>query len=147
VVTRDPSPAEQIEEAWEVLRAAILKRTRVREIVLEFLVRNHGPFGTEELFAKLKSKKLDLVTLYRTLASFDKAGVVRRCDFGDGIARYEFQLSRSHRHHVICKVCRKARNFDQCFSDKLEQAIAKMGYSEISHTLEFFGVCKSCRKV
>ena len=28
---------------------------------------------------------------------------------------------------------------------QFEKLVGKMGYSEVSHTLEFFGVCKSCR--
>src|SRR5690349_1655996 len=87
---------EELTHALEILRKAGLRRTNPRKALLTYLIREHGPFSIEEIFQAVKRKELDLVTVYRCLAAFEKLGLVRRCDFGDGVARYEFQSDPKH---------------------------------------------------
>jgi Fur family ferric uptake transcriptional regulator len=135
------------QRANTLLRNAGLRRTKPREILLSFLIRKHGPFSTDEIFNALKRKDLDVVTIYRCLAKFDECHLVRRCDFGDGIARYEFQADpRHHHHHVICTSCRKAESLESCDILKYEGLVKDLGYSNIRHSLEFFGTCKNCSR-
>jgi Fe2+ or Zn2+ uptake regulation protein len=134
------------EEAISRLVQSPLKRTKNREILLGVMAEKHGPFTAEELRDFIKGKKLDLVTIYRSLASFERVGLVRRCEFGDGMSRYEFQCEHEHHHHIICRSCRKTENIDRCTIQKLEKVVNRLGYTDVSHTLEFFGVCKSCMK-
>jgi len=135
----------QIEDALFALDEASLKRTQPRLALLEALIENHGPYSIEEIHKLVRSKKLDLVTVYRCVGLFEKIGLVRRCDFGDGTARYEFQMGYRHHHHVICKVCRKAQSLETCELNKFDKLVKKMGYTEVTHTLEFFGVCETCQ--
>jgi Fur family ferric uptake transcriptional regulator len=136
---------EALEKALTFLQHSGLRRTKPREALLAFLIRKHGPYSTEEIFKSLKKKELDVVTVYRCLAKFEEIGLVRRCDFGDGIARYEFQADpRHHHHHVICTSCRKTESLEDCDIVKYESVVKQLGYSNIRHSLEFFGVCKSC---
>lgn len=133
------------------LKNAGLKRTKTREVLLHFLSSEHGPFSIEEINQQNRSEGLDLVTVYRCMAAFEKAGLVRRCDFGDGVARYEHQDDpQHHHHHVICRSCRKsaslAKKFESCKLPSFEKSIKSLGFSDITHSLEFFGVCKNCQK-
>ncbi|HEX5036893.1 MAG TPA: Fur family transcriptional regulator [bacterium] len=130
-----------------VLRAAGLKATAPRRALLQLLKKKHGPFTIEELGVLMKGKaSCDPVTVYRCLSQFEKANLVRRCDFGDGVARYEFRHEDEHHHHVICRKCSKVKNFDDdCLIDALEEVVKKMGYKDVTHSLEFFGTCASCR--
>ncbi len=133
--------------ALQILKSAKLKRTKPREFLLQYLVENHGPFSAKEIQLKLKRKDLDPVTTYRCLAAFEDAGLVRRCDFGDGIARFEYnEESGHHHHHVICKECRKIEKLDGCYLAMLEKSVHELGYSKIQHFLEFSGICKNCTK-
>ena len=134
-----------LESVLSLLDQASLKKTPARKALLEILVSQHGPFSVEELRHAVKNQSLDLVTVYRCLTAFEEIGLVRRCDFGDGTARYELQTKTEyHHHHVICKICRKSENIDDCEVDRLEKLVQKKGYSKITHNLEFFGVCKEC---
>ncbi len=137
--------SNSFEEALKALEKASLKKTKGREALLKVLVNQHGPFSVDELHHFVKKQKVDLVTVYRCLTAFETIGLVRRCDFGDGIARYEIQLnSGHHHHHVICRICRRSENMDDCEVTQLEKTIEKKGYSKISHNLEFFGICTDC---
>ena len=75
----------------------------------------------------------------------DPAALVRRCDFGDGPVRYEHQGEDGHHHHhVICRKCRKVTSLDQCLIESLEKGLQRQGFSQISHSLEFFALCEKC---
>jgi Fe2+ or Zn2+ uptake regulation protein len=36
-------------------------------------------------------------------------------------------------------------NIDVCIVDRLSKVVAARGYTDISHKLEFFGICPACR--
>jgi Fur family transcriptional regulator, ferric uptake regulator len=136
-----------LEAAFTQMKSAKLKRTKPREAILQYLVENHGPFSAKELQQALKRKEFDAVTTYRCLASFEEAGLVRRCDFGDGIARFEIrQEDDHHHHHVICMSCRKIEKLEDCHLDELEEKVKKLGYAKVRHVLEFSGLCRECQK-
>jgi Fur family ferric uptake transcriptional regulator len=138
---------KDIRKALDTLKGTGLKCTKPRETLLRFLMANHGPFSAKELHVALKAKGLDAVTTYRCLAAFEKARLVTRCDFGDGIARYEFSEGpEHHHHHVICVDCRKVEKLELCDVVRFENVVKGLGYSKIRHVLEFTGVCRECTK-
>jgi Fur family ferric uptake transcriptional regulator len=109
-------------------------------------VQHHGPFSAKELHGALKRSELDGVTTYRILAAFEDAGLVRRCDFGDGIARFEYHDPKElhHHHHVVCVDCKKVEMLDNCQLSPLEKRVTDLGYSNVRHILEFRGRCRAC---
>ncbi len=133
-----------IVSAPERLRAAHLKVTQPRLALLNELGRGHGPFSPEELYAKLDPTLCDLVTVYRSLNAFEEKGLVRKCVFGDGRMRYEIQEGGHHHHHLVCRRCGKVKELPTCALDALETSFKESGYSNISHSLEFFGTCPTC---
>jgi Fur family ferric uptake transcriptional regulator len=128
----------------ETLKRAGLKRTRPREAVLHFLLDHHGPFSAKDLHRALNRDGLDAVTVYRCLAAFEKTGLVHRCDFGDGTARFEFNGAHHH-HHVVCTKCRRVESLDDCRITEWEKKVRRLGYSDVRHVLEFSGICRLCR--
>ncbi len=132
------------DQALSTLRAARLKITLPRQQILRILTTEHGPFTMEELHQRVKNA-CDLVTVYRCLAVLEDVGLVRRCDFGDGSCRYEFHQG-SHHHHLICRRCRKIETLDICLIEELERDVRQKGYEDVSHALEFFGICPACQK-
>jgi Fur family transcriptional regulator, ferric uptake regulator len=136
----------QAEEKKQLLRERGLKATPQRIAVLDALSGRCRPMTVEDLIGKLGRNAFDLVTLYRILTVFSQLGLVRRCDFGDGEVRYEWvQPGLSHHHHhVICTSCRRVDPMKSCSVDGLEKIVKRMGYTAISHSLEFFGKCRAC---
>jgi len=137
-----------LEKALDVLRKSRLRITEPRKEILQILIQEHGPFTMEELYQRVKKGSCDLVTVYRNLAALEEAGLVRRCEFGDGSSRFEFNEvdEDHHHHHIICTQCRGVETLDICLLDGLERVVRDRGYTKVSHTLEFFGVCKKCQK-
>jgi Fur family ferric uptake transcriptional regulator len=131
----------------DLLRKASLKATKSRLSIIGFLFHKHGPFTPDEIFQNVGKEDVDLTTVYRTVTALEKIGILVRCEFGDGVARFEFPGNidmSEHHHHVICRRCKKVTALELCLSDKWKKTLAQMGYTELSHTLEFFGVCQAC---
>lgn len=137
-------PEHSIDGALETLRAQGLRVTEPRKAMLAMLVREHGPFSADELHKRMGQTGCDVVTIYRSLQAMEEVGVVRRCDFGDGVYRYEFNHGEHHHHHIICRVCRSVETLDLCVADSLERMARQKGYQKVTHTLEVFGVCPKC---
>jgi Fur family ferric uptake transcriptional regulator len=141
-----PSSDEQFAAALELLRTHGQRVTKPRRAMLQVLTSEHGPFSAEELHQRLSDGMCDLVTVYRCLAAMEEISLVRRCDFGDGSYRYEYNAGEHHHHHVICRGCRKVETLELCVADGLERIVRQMGYSNVDHTLEIFGICPKCQQ-
>jgi Fur family ferric uptake transcriptional regulator len=63
---------------------------------------------------------------------------------GDGITRYELK-GEHHHHHVVCKRCKLVKPIDKCGITVIESWVKKMGYTDVAHRLEFFGICPHCQ--
>ena len=131
--------------ALQTLRDHHARVTAPRRAILKVLTAEHGPFTVEEVHQKIKGVS-DVVTVYRSLAAMEEMRLVRRCDFGDGAYRYEFNTGEDHHHHIICRECRSVKTLDFCVADGLERMARQFGYANVSHTLEIFGVCEKCQR-
>jgi Fur family transcriptional regulator, ferric uptake regulator len=138
--------AVALERALEALRDAGHRITAPRRALLGLLIQEHGPFSAEELHRRLPEGMCDPVTVYRSIGALEETNLVRRCDFGDGTYRYEFNTGEHHHHHIICRHCSSVQNLEVCFADGLERLVRQMGYTNVTHTLEIFGTCVSCQK-
>jgi Fur family transcriptional regulator, ferric uptake regulator len=131
--------------AVQSLKHAKLKVTKPRMAILDILIRHHEPFTLDEIHKEVARHEVDRVTVYRCLDSFHESGIVRRCDFGDGPVRFEYQgVGAEHHHHIVCRKCRKIKDLKECLVENIEDFLEKAGYSNITHSLEFFGICSKC---
>jgi Fur family ferric uptake transcriptional regulator len=132
----------------ELLKRGKLRSTPQRREILEKLSAAHGPESAQAIHARLRKGLCDLVTVYRCLEVFEKAEIVSRVDFSDGIARFEIAHPGDHHHHLICTKCRSVRaiEMDHCPLEEIAGSSALKGFQVQRHTLEVFGLCKSCHK-
>jgi len=132
----------------KVLRSRGLKVTPPRISIFSLFSEKCNPLSADQIFEKF-SPRIDLVTVYRTLALFEKKNLLRRIDLHKDSAYFELN-SDHHHHHIICSECGKIEKFEKCVAESIAQsAKARSKYfSEIKgHSLEFFGVCKSCSHI
>lgn len=115
--------------------------------MMEILGKTKSPLSVSELLEKLSKKELkpNKTTVYREIEFLNKKGKVEEVDFGEGKKRYEG--SGSHHHHIICIKCKKVKDITlEQDLDKFNAKIASQaGYKPVGHSLEFFGICKSCQ--
>ena len=135
-------------ELGERLRKDSRKLTGPRQSILAVLRRQGRPMSNKQIHSSLGADECDLATVYRSTRLLEQLGIVKRFDFGDGIARYELLRGGDdgHHHHLVCTRCEKVVEVEDCFSCELEQRIAmRNGFKAVTHRLEFFGVCPACQ--
>jgi Fur family transcriptional regulator, ferric uptake regulator len=142
-------PSPQVNRLAGQLREQSRKVTGPRRAILEFLSVQKHPISIRRIHELMSDSSCDLATVYRSMKMLDRLGMVKRFDFGDGVARYELNrhADGGHHHHLICTGCSKVVEIDECFPSALEEKIAAgNGFARITHKLEFFGVCPQCQE-
>lgn len=131
----------------KILRNAQLRSTAPRLMVLKALSQIKKPETAQELHKKMKKSGMDLVTLYRTLSSFEESGILKRIDLRKDAIYYE--LNDEHHHHIVCTNCNKLEDFKNSEIEKVLSKIMKDSTkfkNIIDHSLELFGICTVCAK-
>ena len=131
--------------AIDSLKKERYRITEPRKALLKLLIESDKPLSAEELHQKLGSQDYDLVTVYRNLDTFDSAKIATKIPTESGKFLYELNAEEHHHHHIICHKCHRAEKLDSCEIAKLETLAAKLGFTEVTHVLELYGICENCR--
>ncbi|QER41920.1 transcriptional repressor [Thermodesulfobacterium sp. TA1] len=132
-----------------------VRKTQAREALIELLSQTEGHLTAEEIFWKLKEvlPGIGLATVYRTLELLTQLGLVKKLDFQEGKARFEFikPEERDH-HHLICKNCGKIFNYTpseeyQTLKELTEKIKKEFGFMVDTLEIQAYGLCKDCQKV
>jgi Fur family ferric uptake transcriptional regulator len=123
------------------------RSTRQRAAILQALQEADSFLSAQELYDTLRNKglRVGLTTVYRNLqlmADMNEVDVVRRAD-GESIFRR--CDADDHHHHLVCRSCGSTV---ELANDELEawaNSLAKKHrFSEVTHDLELFGLCRAC---
>ena len=123
------------------------KITLPRLAILSVFSHECKPVNAEIIHKKLKKEKINIVTIYRTLASFELLGILKRVELQKDSTYYE--LAGHHHHHIICTNCGFIESFDECDILSLsKKTLAQSSQFKTinNHSLELFGVCNTCIK-
>lgn len=129
----------------EILKAKGFKTTPARLAILEILSKSKFPLDAESVHNKLKGKKINEVTVYRTLTSLEEGGMLKRVDLRKNSVYYE--LNKEHHHHIVCTNCNEMEDFK---SDEVENILRRIvvkssKFKNIKeHSMELFGLCRAC---
>ena len=127
-----------------LLSSVGLKTTPGRLVILGALKQASTPLSIEALQEKL-SLDIDPATVYRTIDLLLHHNIIRSVDLQHNHAHYEL-MAQNHHHHVICKSCSAVTDIPYCDIEPiLKKAKRKSNFEQItSHSLEIYGICKSC---
>jgi Fur family ferric uptake transcriptional regulator len=124
-----------------------LRTTRQRAAVISALADADVFKSSQEIHDDLRQRgeSVGLATVYRTLQALAESGdvdvIVR-----DGETAYR-QCSPSHHHHLVCRVCQTTVEVEAPDVERWAAAVAaEHGFSEVTHTVEVYGVCPSCAR-
>ncbi|MBB1030419.1 transcriptional repressor [Dietzia sp. SLG310A2-38A2] len=123
-----------------------VRSTRQRSAISALLDESKGFRSAQDLHAELRERgdAIGLTTVYRTLQSMSDAGAVDvlRTDSGELIFR---KCSDSHHHHLVCRVCGFTVEVEEPEVETwAHRAGGAHGFTEVTHTVELFGVCSAC---
>ena len=93
---------------------------------------------------KQRGENVGLTTVYRTLQTLAEQGEVDVLRTGDGESVYR-RCSSGHHHHLVCRRCGRAVEVEGPAVERwADKVAAEHGYSDVSHTVEIFGLCPAC---
>jgi Fur family ferric uptake transcriptional regulator len=122
------------------------RSTRQRTAVADLLDQVDDFRSAQELHEELRKRGqgIGLTTVYRTLQSLADAGEVDVLRTNSGEAIYR-RCSRHHHHHLVCRSCGHTVEVEGPAVERWADRIAEEnGFSQVSHTVEIFGVCGEC---
>lgn len=125
----------------DILHTAGIKATSARKAICDALSKEKYPVSIKHLAKKVSSPNQS--TLYRALTTLVDKGLVREVLVDKAEARYEIAVGRKHHHHIVCTACGAIDDVNVCPPSIDPSASKKFAYVT-GHSLEFFGVCKTC---
>ncbi|OHC73967.1 MAG: transcriptional repressor [Rhodospirillales bacterium RIFCSPLOWO2_12_FULL_58_28] len=133
------SPPSRIERLCNQKK---MKMTGQRRIIAHILSEAVDHPNVEEVHRRSSEldPKISVATVYRTVRTFEDAGIIDRHEFGDGKSRYE-EASDDHHDHLIDIQSGKVIEFQSDEIEALQEKIArKHGFKLAGHRLELYGV-------
>jgi Fur family ferric uptake transcriptional regulator len=130
------------------LSGTVVRATRQRAAI-SALLENVDEFrSAQELHDELRrgGENIGLTTVYRTLQSMAGSGLVDtlRTDTGESVYR---RCSEHHHHHLVCRACGTTVEVAGGAAETWAAEVAREhGFSDVSHTIEIFGLCCDCAK-
>lgn len=129
----------------QMLRDAGLRVTQQRRAILSML--DDGLAGdqhhprADDLVARARSMDdtLSVATVYRTLATLEEAGLIRKITFDDAPARYEMTPQRDHDHLVDIDTGDLIEIPGHDMAKLRTKLAADLGYDIVSHHTTLHG--------
>jgi len=142
-------PAFTPESVTEVLRREGLRITRNRRGIVQALFQSGRPMSLQEIqseASRFEGTSPDYATVFRMILLMEKLHLVHKVNLQRSCSYYEISDPRKHYDHLICRACGNVVLIDiPCPIGDAEKKIARQyGFRDLSHSLEFFGVCAAC---
>jgi Fe2+ or Zn2+ uptake regulation protein len=141
-----PVPEQQHEQQHEqTLREAGLRVTQQRVAVLD-AVRRLPHADTDSIInaARAGLGELSHQAVYDVLKVLTEAGLVRRIQPSNSVARYESRVGDNH-HHVVCRSCGAIADVDCAVGETPCLSASDAGGFQIDEAeVIYWGICPDC---
>ncbi|CED90666.1 Fur family transcriptional regulator [Actinomyces succiniciruminis] len=125
------------------------RATWQRAAVADILARTDEFRSAQQIHAALQAEgtKVGLATVYRNLTAMAEAGEVDQIRSADGEVLYRECERPEHHHHIVCRSCgRTVEVAGGELEEWIRRVSAEQGYTDMEHTVEFFGLCPVCSR-
>lgn len=130
-----------------VLKKKGMRVTPQREAIYKLLASSKAHPTAEYVLGEVRKTfpSISFNTVYKTLLSFEEAGLVQRFNIGQNIYRYDGNVSAHP--HFICLECGRVDDLEE-YPDNIENFIGKAEKCSQSKmkfvNLHFYGYCPQC---
>jgi Fur family ferric uptake transcriptional regulator len=136
-----------IETIYETIKSKGKRLSKARKAIIEILFQSPCLLSTSDILAKLKSRKIqpDRSTMYRELLFLAKNNIITK----ETIAEKDyFELPTDHHHHLVCTSCNAIKKvvIGKHLHKEEKQLEKDNEFVITNHSIEFFGLCRNCRK-
>jgi Fe2+ or Zn2+ uptake regulation protein len=130
----------------EKCRAERLPVTAQRRAIFEALAGRTDHPSAEDVFLEARRllPEVSRATVYRTLETFARRGIVGLAHHAGPVARFDGRID--HHHHLVCRRCGAIADVDGRAIARLPLPDARgSGFEIESYSIQFEGTCASCR--
>ncbi len=124
------------------------RASNTRDVLIEILNTAKQPLSVPEIIALMRENNtvVNKSTVYREIEKLLNHEIIREIYLEAGKNRYEI-ANKDHHHHIMCVSCKRVDDVPvEKDVEQHEKTIEKkLQYTIVNHSLEFFGVCKSCQ--
>ncbi len=136
-----------IEDVHNTIKSRGKRLTKIRKAIIEILIQTPCLLSTSDLLAKLKARKIqpDRSTMYRELMFLVQNSIINK----NTIAQKDyFELPTDHHHHLVCTGCNAIKKvvMGNHLTKEEKQLEKDNEFTITNHSIEFYGVCRNCRK-
>jgi Fur family ferric uptake transcriptional regulator len=125
------------------------RNTRQRAEILILLDEASDFQSAQRLFLALKDKgaRVGLTTVYRTLQILAEAEEIDTMRLPNGEQLYRRCNRPTHHHHLVCRECGRTEEIAGPAIERWAHTVAaEHGYTDVSHTIDIFGLCPRCAR-
>lgn len=135
-----------LEETLEELKKQGFKITATKYSIIKYLIGNRVHPDAMTIFNEVKKEypSLSFATVYNTLNTLEKLGMVKRLAVFKQYANYD--INTETHHHFICKECGKI--YDLLDGNDIGVSIKFLSqhkYKIEDISLNLYGICEKCR--
>lgn len=126
-------------------RAKGLRITHQRIEIFKVLLKHTNHPTTEEVFEQVRKhlNTISLDTVYRTIATFETYGLIKRVHHIDNASRFDVNLSKHH--HMVCSRCNRIEDFYWPDFDALKPPKGIAGWGKMGlKRVVIDGLCSAC---
>ena len=130
------------------LNVSGLRITNQRALILEVIRHGEGHPDADEVYRRARERQphLSLSTVYRTLQTLKKLGLVEEVHFDEAHHHYEIKPPAEH-HHLVCIGCGKVVEFECPQSQKMREDVSReKGFEVTDAEVRMRGYCPTCRQ-
>ncbi len=139
--------SRMMEDFERVCKAKGLRITHQRTEIFRALVKytNHPTTGNVFDLVRKHLKTISIDTVYRTIATFEEYGLIKRIHHINNATRFDINIS--NHHHLVCSKCHKIEDFYWPDFDKMKppKSVSDWGRVEVKHVV-INGLCSECKK-
>ena len=138
---------QQLADLKEICEETGIKLTHQRLEIFKEIMSAYDHPSAEVIHRRLREKlpTIAIDTVYRTLATFDELGIVKKLQvMGEGAL---FDANLDWHHHFVCTRCKGVEDiyWPEFDNSLLPEEAGRMGQVQSRH-LELRGICNRCLK-
>ncbi len=123
------------------------KLTHSQQAILEMLREVPSAISAQDLHMMLRQRRsVGLATIYRSLEALKIQGLIRSQVGSQG--EFLHSLIAKDTHYLTCLHCGTSSQLDRCPIKSLDSNLEETStFTIYYHTLEFFGLCATCKNL
>jgi Fur family peroxide stress response transcriptional regulator len=123
-----------------------LKLTKQRKLIVDILASDRTHPDAQAIYdqARKKMPSLGLSTVYYTLNELKQLKLLREIEFYEMNNRYD--INTNEHVNLICRNCRSIMDYHEEPLVSRDIVRKETGFSVEDMRLEYYGLCKTCRK-